>query len=293
MTVIRSTLLLCVALVSLPLHAASVVASMNPVALIAAEILAGVAQVETLLPEGASPHDYALRPSDRRLVDQAALVIWVGPETEPYLEKVVTAAGVPDFHWQESDTEHAEHQEGGDTDHDEHDHAALHPWLSPESAEHFAERLAQKAQEIFAPKSDQIAGNLRGFLDRLAAVESDAKGRLEPVKTRGFFVFHDAYQGLVDHFELNQVGYFTLDPSRKPGAKHLAQLREELAQSRVRCVFVEPQYSAALVESITRGLTVRQGELDPLAGGFVPAVGSYHAYYSSLVNELERCLNQG
>jgi len=274
------------------LQAATVIASIKPLALIATELLDGVAEVDILLPDGASPHDYSLRPSDRRLIDQAKLVIWVGPETEPYLEKVISAAGVGHFQWQESEAEHAEHAEhAGHQEADEHDHANLHPWLDPESVQHFAQRLGAQLSVQFVEQSERIDSNLERFLTSLTALERDAIMRLEPVKDRGFFVFHDAYQGLVEHFDLNQVGYFTLDPSRKPGAKHLAQLRSELEQSRVRCVFVEPQYSQGLIDSITRGLAVGQGELDPLAGSVSPAVGSFEAYYSGLVKELERCLN--
>ena len=297
----RSLILASSLLFAASLQAATVVSSIKPISLIAAELLDGVAEVNTLLPEGASPHDYALKPSDRRVIDSADLMIWIGPETEPYLQKVIAASGVADLRWQESEEEHAEHAEDVhehehehelelEEEHAEHDHDSLHPWLSPESTEHFAERLAVALQQAFPQSADQIAVNAQRFMQSLAAFDREADRRLEPVQGTGFFVFHDAYQGLVEHYALNQVGFFTIDPSRKPGAKHLALLREQLEQSRASCVFVEPQYSAALIESVTRGLDVRQGELDPLAGGAQPAVGSYQQFMRGLVAELESCL---
>lgn len=293
----RSLILASSLLFAASLQAATVVSSLKPISLIAAELLDGVAEVKTLLPEGASPHDYALKPSDRRVIDSADLMIWIGPETEPYLQKVIAASGVADLRWQESEEEHAEHAEDvhehelePEDEHAEHDHDSLHPWLSPESTEHFAERIAAAMQQAFPQSTDQIAANAQRFMQSLAAFDTEANRRLEPVQGTGFFVFHDAYQGLVEHYALNQVGFFTIDPSRKPGAKHLAQLREQLEQSRASCVFVEPQYSAALIESVTRGLNVRQGELDPLAGGVQPAVGSYQQFMRGLVAELESCL---
>lgn len=297
----RSLILASSLLFAASLQAATVVSSIKPISLIAAELLDGVAEVNTLLPEGASPHDYALKPSDRRVIDSADLMIWIGPETEPYLQKVIAASGVADLRWQESEEEHAEHAEDVhehehehelelEEEHAEHDHDSLHPWLSPESTEHFAERLAVALQQAFPQSADQIAVNAQRFMQSLAAFDREADRRLDPVQGTGFFVFHDAYQGLVEHYALNQVGFFTIDPSRKPGAKHLALLREQLEQSRASCVFVEPQYSAALIESVTRGLDVRQGELDPLAGGVQPAVGSYQQFMRGLVAELESCL---
>lgn len=313
----RSFTIVASALFSVSASAATVVASIKPISLIATELLDGVAQVQTLLPEGASPHDYALKPSDRRKIDETELMIWIGPDVEPYLTKVIAASGVADMRWLETAEEHAheehehdehEHQESlhdHDADHSDpadehghdenevhegHDHDNLHPWLSPESAEHFAERLSVELQQRFPASAKRIAANTDAFLSALVAFDSEAAVLLEPHKETGFFVFHDAYQGLVEHYGLNQVGFFTLDPSRKPGAKHLAQLRQQLEQAQVNCVFVEPQYSAALIESVTRGLNVRQGELDPLAGAIESAVGSYQQFMSGLVQQLQRCL---
>lgn len=291
---LRTLTLASMLLLASSTQAATVVASLKPISLIATELLDGVAEVVTLLPEGASPHDYALKPSDRRMIDEASLMLWVGPETEPYLQKVIAASGVADLHWQESDTEHAEHEQSASSpESGAHEHGDLHPWLSPESVEHFAQRLAAKLEQAFPANAAQIASNTQAFLNGLVSADAEAKRRLEPLKEQGFFVFHDAYKGLVEHYALNQVGFFTLDPSRKPGAKHLAQLRESLEQSRVSCVFVEPQYSPALVESITRDLAVRRGQLDPLAGNIKLGKGSYQQFLLLLVSELQACLTPG
>ena len=39
-------------------------------------------QVTTLLPQGATPHDYALKPSDLRALMEADLVVWLGEDNE-------------------------------------------------------------------------------------------------------------------------------------------------------------------------------------------------------------------
>lgn len=114
----RSFTIVASALFSVSASAATVVASIKPISLIATELLDGVAQVQTLLPEGASPHDYALKPSDRRKIDETELMIWIGPDVEPYLTKVIAASGVADMRWLETAEEHA-HEEH---EHDEHEH---------------------------------------------------------------------------------------------------------------------------------------------------------------------------
>lgn len=60
------------------LASAAVVTSIRPLGFIAAAIADGVLPTEVLLPDGASPHDYALRPSDVQRLRSAELVIWSG-----------------------------------------------------------------------------------------------------------------------------------------------------------------------------------------------------------------------
>lgn len=68
---------------------AAVVASLKPVGFIASAIADGVTETEVLLPDGASEHDYSLRPSDVKRLQNADLVVWVGPEMEAFMQKPV------------------------------------------------------------------------------------------------------------------------------------------------------------------------------------------------------------
>lgn len=63
------------------------VASVKPLQLVAHAIVADLGEVDLLIPPGASPHHYALKPSDIRVLQKADLVVWVGPDMEQFLEK--------------------------------------------------------------------------------------------------------------------------------------------------------------------------------------------------------------
>lgn len=70
-----------------PLASAAVVTSMKPLGFIAAAIADGVTETQVLLPDGASEHDYSLRPSDVKRLQNADLVVWIGPEMEAFMDK--------------------------------------------------------------------------------------------------------------------------------------------------------------------------------------------------------------
>ncbi|KAA9001683.1 zinc ABC transporter substrate-binding protein ZnuA [Affinibrenneria salicis] len=113
---------------------AAVLTSIRPLGFIAAAIADGVTTTEVLLPDGASPHDYALRPADVQRLKSAQLVIWIGPEMETFLTKPIsqldsgrqiTLAELPAIRaLLVKESAHAHHAEAGEQhDHDAHQHA--------------------------------------------------------------------------------------------------------------------------------------------------------------------------
>lgn len=62
-----------------------VVTDILPVQSLAAQVMGGLGTPDLLLRPGASPHGYALRPTEARALQEAELVIWVGPALTPWL----------------------------------------------------------------------------------------------------------------------------------------------------------------------------------------------------------------
>ncbi|PWC20647.1 zinc ABC transporter substrate-binding protein ZnuA [Brenneria roseae subsp. roseae] len=126
---------------------AAVVTSIRPLGFITSAIAEGVIPTEVLLPDGASPHDYALRPSDVQQLQSADLVIWVGPELEAFLgkplsqipaAKQITLANLPAIKAElvkESAHQH-EHDHSGETDHGAQHGDEIHDTHADEDHDH-------------------------------------------------------------------------------------------------------------------------------------------------------------
>ncbi|MFE8150981.1 zinc ABC transporter substrate-binding protein ZnuA [Brenneria goodwinii] len=138
--------------------AADVVTSIRPLGFIASAITEGITPTEVLLPSGASPHDYALRPSDVQRLQSAELVIWVGPEMEAFLgkplsqiapAKQITLAELPAIK-AELIKEAKDHHDHDDNDHDEHhndSHDNEHHHDGQHTDEHSHGAAAEPAEE--------------------------------------------------------------------------------------------------------------------------------------------------
>jgi zinc transport system substrate-binding protein len=57
-----------------------------PVHGLVARVMQGVGEPSLVVPAGASPHGYSLRPSEARALDQADLVFWIGESLTPWLQ---------------------------------------------------------------------------------------------------------------------------------------------------------------------------------------------------------------
>ena len=74
-----------------------VAADIAPVHSLVARVMNGVGKPELMIPAGASPHDYQLRPSEAKSIQDANLIFWMGEDLTPWLEKALSslADGTP------------------------------------------------------------------------------------------------------------------------------------------------------------------------------------------------------
>lgn len=285
-----------------------VLTSIKPLQLIAAAVQDGVGAPEVLLPPGASPHHYALRPSDVRRVRDADLLYWVGADLENFLPRVLNNRQKPQVavqdlpgmalrHFGDSHEEHAGHGEDHadeDLGHD-HDHRPgsldAHLWLSPVNARVIAARMAADLSALDAANAARYAANLQAFEQRLDALDGRIRPQLAALQGKPYFVFHEAFDYFEAAYGLKHAGVFSVLTEVQPGARHVAAMRERLQAAGPSCVFSEPPLRPRLAETLTAGLPVRLAELDALGGTLPVDATAYPLLLENLANGLSECLN--
>ncbi|MCM2459165.1 zinc ABC transporter substrate-binding protein ZnuA [Pseudomonas sp. LARHCG127] len=281
-----------------------VLTSIKPLQLIAAAVQDGVAVPEVLLPPGASPHHYALRPSDVRKVQSVDLLYWIGPDMEGFLPRVLNGRTLPSVavqelpglklrHFAQDSASHEDHDHDEGDDHD-HDHRPgtvdAHLWLSPHNARVIAARMAADLSAADPANAARYQNNLKGFNQRLDALDTRLKTRLAGVAGKPYFVFHEAFDYFEDNYGLKHAGVFAVAAEVQPGAQHVAAMRTRLQAVGKTCVFSEPPLRPRLAETLVAGLPVKLAELDAL-GGYTPATAQgYEQLLEKLGNDLAGCL---
>ncbi|MTD05754.1 zinc ABC transporter substrate-binding protein ZnuA [Serratia sp. YC16] len=306
---LQRTLLASALLMAGPLSSASaaVVTSIRPLGFIASAIADGVTPTEVLLPDGASPHDFALRPSDIQRLRSADLVLWVGPDMEAFLTKALVPISAdrklaiselpavkPLLMKGEDDDDHDHAGEAHNHADDDHGHHHgeynMHVWLSPEVAKVTAIAIHDRLLELMPQNKDKLDANLRQFENLLTQTDKNVGNMLTPVQGKGYFVFHDAYGYFEKHYGLSPLGHFTVNPEIQPGAQRLHQIRTQLVEQKAVCVFAEPQFRPAVINAVAKGTKVRSGTLDPLGIGIALGKDSYGKFLTALSNQYVSCL---
>ncbi|MBJ3813983.1 zinc ABC transporter substrate-binding protein ZnuA [Shimwellia pseudoproteus] len=286
---------------------AAVLTSIKPLGFIASAITDGVTDTQILLPDGASEHDYALRPSDVKRLQDATLVVWVGPEMESFMTKSVgqmpaskqlSLAALPAIKpllrkgSDDDDHDHHDHDHGTENRDEDHHHGEynMHIWMSPPMARLSAVAIHDKLVELMPQNKAKLDANLHAFEAELATTDQQIKTALAPLKGKGYFVFHDAYGYYEEHYGLTSLGHFTVNPVIQPGAQRLHEIRTQLVEQKAVCVFAEPQFRPAVIDAVARGTNVRMGTLDPLGTAIKPGKESYMQFLTQLADQYQRCL---
>lgn len=297
--------------VSLPVRAIEVLTTIKPLGFIAAAITDGVSEPKVLLPTGASPHDFSLRPSDIRSINGAGLVVWVGPELEGFMAKplanhfhalaLTQVEGMPLFNYATQDSHdshdhddhaHAAHEHGDhDEGHEGHHHEGVDPhiWLGPTQAKVIAKAIASELGKLDPANQARYDANLAAFDTKVDAKDKVIAGQMKAVNEKGYFVFHEAYGYWERHYGMSSKGHFTVSPERRPGAKTLVDIRKALEEKQASCIYAEPQFSPAVIESVARNTGAKVLLLDEVGEQVPLGPDGYPQFMQQLADAFAQC----
>lgn len=314
-----------------------------PVHSLVSRVMDGVGTPELIVQPGASPHEYALRPSEATALQEADLVFWIGADLTPWLQDtietlapaaVVTGLleaegtillefregalfeahshGGEEVHAGEdhADDDHAhdeDHGHGGeDHAHDaeadaEHDHAGddhghahgendAHAWLSPRNAATWLNVVAAQLSAADPENAGTYFANAAAARTEIEALSAEVNSLLDPVRGGRFIVFHDAYQYFETDFDFPASGAISISDASDPGPARISEIQARIAAEGIDCVLAEPQFNAALVETVLDGTEAGTAVLDPLGTDFEPGPALYPQLIRDLATSLASCL---
>lgn len=308
------------------LAAPRVATDIAPVHSLTTQVMEGVGQPDLILPIGASPHAYSMRPSEAAALQDAEIVFWIGESLTPWLERSLetiaseatavellgagasivlptrTGATFEVHEDHDDDDDHAghakddDHKEGdehAEDGHDEHDHGGQdpHAWLDPENAKAWLDVIAESLANADPANAAAYIANANAAKARLDELGGKISAQLTPLHDARFIVFHDAYQYFETRFDTPATGAISLSDAQKPSPARIAELQDLATKEKVACVFSEPQFNSGVVNAVFGGSDVRTGVLDPLGASLEAGAEFYAALLTGMAGAMVECLD--
>ena len=303
-------------LVLTPLKAEiSVVTSIKPLHSLTSYIMEGVGEPELIIDGVASPHNFQIKPSHAKMLQNADLVIWIGEDLESFLPtalksipkdavvfELLDQSGLKKLKFREKnifeghdDHGHDEHAKKED-DHDDHGHDDHghghgsfdpHIWLDPANAKVIVKKITNQLSKIDKDNASTYKANSKKVIKDLDGLIKEVKNEIN--KDASFVVFHDAYQYFEKRFGLSVIGALTVNPDVMPGAEQLSEIREVIEHEKAKCIFSEPQFNPNIINSIASDTGVKTGVLDPLGANIDKGKNMYFDLIKDMSNSLRGC----
>ena len=289
----------------------NVVVSIKPFHSLVSGIMLGVTKPVLLLNGKFSPHGYSLRPSDAEELQKADLVIWGGKTLETLLTKPIHSLAknalqvslqetpglklwpiVAENDLEKSDKK-SNHEHEVSSEHKKSIHSGDDPhiWLDPNNAKAITLNLVKLLSDL-DPVNEQIyQSNGKITVSRLDELDQQLIAEMNDISDYGYLVFHDAYQYFERRYQLKTFGAVTYQIEHALSASRLREVQKTIKNNEIRCIFTEPQFSQKLVQTLTKGTSVKIGSLDPIGYNIHAGPELYFTLLKNLSFSLRSCLN--
>ena len=306
-----------------------VVASIKPIHSLVSYVMDGVGKPSIIVDGSNSPHNFNLKPSNAKAIENADIIFWVGEDIESFLEKplksiskkakvieMMDIRAIKKLKFRERNIfeEHDDHGHKED-DHDDHakkedDHGHDDEHKEDGHDDHGHEGHAHgendphiwldpmNAKVILSEMAEHLIENDQKneakYKANLKKAHKDLDNLTKKVKSelnKDFksIVFHDAYQYFEKRFGINILGAFTVNTDVMPGAEQLAEIREVIEHDKVSCIFSEPQFNPDIIKAVAKDTNVATGVIDQLGATLNPGKDLYFDLIGNMSKSFKGC----
>jgi len=300
-------------------EAPKVVVDIAPVHSLVSMVMKGVGEPTLIIPANASPHDYTLRPSAAKALQNADIIFWMGSSLTPWLDRATTtlmkdAQMIALLDTEDTiilevrdeltfDADHGDHEEHEDHDeHDEHeDHVSEHKdghehhgidphaWLSAKNASVWLSVIAAHLSEIDPKNKETYKTNAAVGQKDITDLATDISKTLSGVQGRSFIVYHDAFQYFENDFNFTAAGAISPSDAAPVSPARIAAIRSMIEKEGIDCILSEPQYSQGLIQSVSSGTEVNLGIIDAIGAGITIGPDLYNTLMRNMAKTFADC----
>jgi zinc/manganese transport system substrate-binding protein len=285
---ITAVLLWSVLLVTPAAAAIKVVASINDLASIAAEVGGNEVEVASIARSGSDVHRVEVLPSYMIRVSRAQLYLKVGLGLDQWADPIIDGSrnsklvivdcskGITAL---DKPTGKVDASMG-----DVHPEGNPHYWLDPRNGPIVASTIAEALSVVDPAHASEYQARAEALAKNAAAAFDAAHTRLASCSNRTILTYHTSWTYLLRALDLELVGTVEPVPGIPPTGRHLQELVETIRARQVPVLLEEPYFSAEAGEFLARETGLRVERVS--ASCDEPAAGSWLAHIREVVERI-------
>lgn len=228
-------------------------------------------EVHSLLPPGASPHTYELRPSDVLKIEKAPAFFLGGKNLDDWALKLKNRHRIELLGLVPQDLllYVKEHHDESHIHEDDHHHGSgvdPHFWTDPLTVKGLLPALTDSLCAIDPGGSDIYHKNSILFAQQLEDLYQKINEMLAPVRGKAVVLSHPFFQYYLHRFGIPMVDAVEIFPGREPSPKEIKQIIQQVKRKQVQAIFTHPQLADRPAKIIAEASGLKIYELDPLGG---------------------------
>lgn len=253
-----------------------IMASIYPIAEFSRIIGGDKVVVNTMVPEGAEPHDFEPKAKDMVKLNSSNLFVYNGLQMESWVDKVLNTVESKDLVVLNSSTnakvivsegEEEEHDlEGDEHSHEGHNHGPEDPhiWLGAEEAMKQSELIKDKLVEIDSKNKEYYEKNYENFKNQLLEMKKEYREKFDGVSNKNFVTGHGAFAYLCRDFDLKQKSLEGVFGEGEVTPKQLKDLTNYCKENNVKVVFMPDTASEKLSETLAKEIGAKVVKISSL-----------------------------
>lgn len=273
-------------------HSLNILTSIKPIHSLTQSITENISNTELLIHGFQSPHDYYLKPSDRRKINQADVIIFASENIESFMPEISETSKPGPLIINLSQLETIQLLEGRSqrSGHD-HDHHTVdgHIWLSLSNAEKMIQHLTKLFAQLDPVNSSRYQSNAEKTLSRLQRTRQRIQAQLDRKNKARYLMFHDAFQYFEHDFGLQSAEYVTTSPEHVRGIRHVRYLKQYIENNAIQCIFYEPPEIPPLLHTLIGDHEIKILPLDPTGSYLEPGPELYFQLIEDIADKLHQC----
>ncbi|MDC3410010.1 zinc ABC transporter substrate-binding protein [Alphaproteobacteria bacterium] len=281
-----------------------VVTTIQPINSLVSAVIGNTGKTISLIPAEVSPHEYKLKPSDTKKLQNANIIFFVSDHLESSVTKVfenlpknikiinlMEDAGIKHLAIRDNEAWERHDHHHGHGDHDDHEKEDdVHIWLSPDNAVKIIKKINKELSLYFPENAETYDKNANQMIKEINQLKVELKKELSGIKDKPYIVFHDAYQYFETSFGLNAAGSVALEGDIASSPKQISIIKDKIVKLKASCVFQEPQFDSKLVKIVVEGTNAQIGTLDPLGVNIKSGENFYLQLLKNMAKSLKDCL---